>query len=83
MRVDGFKATNLRQLDKKTDRFPWELYIPKGVLPQIKVTSRHSRLFHTDAIADVFTENIAHRMNGIFGENHKDAGAGGQKLFVR
>ena len=83
MRIHRFKATNLRQLHKKSAGFPWELYIHNGMVPQIRVTTRHSRLFHTDAIADAFMENITHRMSGGVFAGHEDAQAFEQKIFVR
>ncbi len=41
MRMGAFKATNFRQLLKKTEDLPWELYLKKGEEPELNVTARH------------------------------------------
>jgi len=58
MRVEDFRATNFRQLKKSAGDLPWELYLQENAVCEISVTSRHSRLFHTDAIADQFKEGL-------------------------
>jgi putative N6-adenine-specific DNA methylase len=63
MRIHDFNATNLRRLRKKADEIAWELFLPPGVLPEIKVSSHRSRLYHTDAIARTIQESIARRLN--------------------
>ena len=56
MHIDDFKAENFRELEKKAAEIPWELYLPSGpVTPDtaaIHVTCKHSRLYHSDAIAE-------------------------------
>ena len=56
MHVGDFKAENFRELEKKAAEIPWELYLPSGpVTPDtvaIHVTCKHSRLYHSDAIAE-------------------------------
>jgi putative N6-adenine-specific DNA methylase len=63
MRIGGFKATNFRQLERKTNDFPWELFLKMGPLPRISVTARHSRLYHKEAIADRLSRAIANRLS--------------------
>jgi len=65
MRIMEFSASNFRNLNKKLLNVPWELYIHKNALPEIKVTTKQSRLYHKDAIADRFINNINRRF-----ENH-------------
>lgn len=52
LRIATFSATNRRQLEKKITTIPWELFLPPAVLPDVKVRSVASRLYHTDAITD-------------------------------
>ena len=65
MEVAGFKAENFRELEKKASEIPWELYLDANVIPSrardpvkftnalnIHVTCKHSRLYHSDAIAE-------------------------------
>ena len=76
MRIGTFKATNFNRLEKKLCDFPWELFLSLEAryspqrdkceriffLPQISVSSRHSRLFHKNAITARFQDSIVHRM---------------------
>ena len=65
MEVASFKAENFRELEKKASEIPWELYLDANVTPScardpvkftnalnIHVTCKHSRLYHSDAIAE-------------------------------
>ena len=65
MEVASFKAENFRELEKKASEIPWELYLDANVIPNrardpvkftnalnIHVTCKHSRLYHSDAIAE-------------------------------
>ena len=52
MRIAEFEATNFGKLTKKAAEIPWELYFPWGKIPEIRVTCRKSRLYHTDAVAE-------------------------------
>jgi putative N6-adenine-specific DNA methylase len=63
MHLADFKAENFRELEKKAAEIPWELYLQshpersnvgcevEGSL-DIHVTCKHSRLYHSDAIAE-------------------------------
>lgn len=64
MRIDAFGATNLRRLEKRADAITWELFLRPGHLPDVKVASHRSRLFHTEAIAQTLRGSIARRMDG-------------------
>jgi putative N6-adenine-specific DNA methylase len=61
MRLAHFKATNFKQLEARTRKIPWELFLPQGTLPALKVTARHSRLYHCRAVAEHMQESIAAR----------------------
>jgi putative N6-adenine-specific DNA methylase len=64
MRIDTFTATNPRQLEKHCASVPWELYLIEGTCPEIKVHSRHSRLYHSDVVARAVKEAIAGHWEG-------------------
>ena len=51
MEVANFKAENFREFEKKASEIPWELYLSNLSL-NIHVTCKHSRLYHSDAIAE-------------------------------
>ena len=62
MHVADFKAENFRDLEKKASEIPWELYFlddrrktidERGQTTlHIHVTCKHSRLYHSDAVAE-------------------------------
>ncbi len=61
MRIHSFKASNFRQLEKNLSRMPWELYLYRGSRLRILVTTRHSRLFHSEAISQKVRHCIVDR----------------------
>ena len=67
MRIDAFSATNLRRLEKKTGDIAWELFLPSGRIPDVKVSSHRSRLYHTEAIARSIQDSISHRLDQACG----------------
>lgn len=58
MRIARFKATNFRELVKHLGAISWQLYLPSGALPQAKVASHRSRLYHTKAVAQRLRQTI-------------------------
>jgi putative N6-adenine-specific DNA methylase len=61
MRIHSFKATNFRQLEKNLSRMPWELHLYRDSRLCIRVTTRHSRLFHSEAISQKVRQCIVDR----------------------
>ena len=64
MHIADFKAENFREFEKKASEIPWELYLQSGTATPgsiaIHVTCKHSRLYHSDAIAE--------RLHKVIGE---------------
>jgi putative N6-adenine-specific DNA methylase len=58
-RLADFKATGFNRLEKQVRALDWSLYLPPGAVPRIQVTSRHSRLYHTRAVAQHIEESLA------------------------
>ena len=65
MDIASFKAENFRELEKKAAEIPWELYLDERTLANslqtrgerlldVHVTCKHSRLYHSDAVAERF-----------------------------
>ncbi|MBW1842560.1 MAG: hypothetical protein JRI75_12335, partial [Deltaproteobacteria bacterium] len=84
MRIESFHAANFRQLEKNLTDVPWELFLLPGTPTHIRVTSRHSRLYHKDAVAGRVQASIAFRFtqNEFSGEAAPEPTAT-QQLFVR
>ena len=80
LRLTEFKATNFRQLARKTIAWPWQYYLPGGSVPACKVTALNSRLFHTQAVA----ENVQQAIGAYWqGKGLPQTGAAGQTLYIR
>lgn len=79
MRIAQFKATGFGELEKKTARIPWELYLQPECAIEITVSTQKSRLLHTDAIA----EHIEKMLTRHLGCKRAIPPASGQRLFVR
>jgi putative N6-adenine-specific DNA methylase len=80
MRLTRFRATNFRRLEKKVRGYPWELYLQAGSELIVKGTSRHSRLYHRQAIAEKIKKAVTQRLEplGLAGEPAQPA-----RLFFR
>ena len=52
MRIASFKADGFNRLEEQVKAIDWELYLPHQALPDIRVTTHKSRLYHSTAIAD-------------------------------
>ncbi|MDD9301697.1 MAG: RNA methyltransferase [Desulfobacter sp.] len=64
MRVASFKADQFSLLEKKIKAVDWELFLPEHTRLDIKVSTKKSRLFHSDAIADRCLPLILDRISG-------------------
>ncbi len=86
MRIDGFKAANFRQLERRLADFPWEIYLPAGIPVHVRVATSRSRLYHKAAIAERFQTGVALRLErrGVEGESPPETTAFSlQTLFIR
>ncbi len=52
VRLATFPARAFYELERKAKRVPWEAYVARGGVAQFHVTSRKSRLYHGDAVAE-------------------------------
>ena len=84
MRLTQFKATNFRQLETMAARFPWELHIPPSIELVFSVKTTHSRLFHTNAIAQRLEASIRGRVPSLLsGKSTLQPSKTPQRLYVR
>lgn len=52
VRVARFRATAFHELERSAKRVPWEQFVGAGQPVGFRVTSRKSKLYHSDAIAE-------------------------------
>jgi len=62
LRLDQFHATQFPELIRKVAEIPWELYLSPHSDGNINVTSRQSKLIHTDAIEERVSAGIMMRL---------------------
>jgi putative N6-adenine-specific DNA methylase len=61
MRIAEFNVTNFRKLEKRLEGIPWELHLKEETIPGVIVTTKRSRLYHSDAISDCVSKSIDER----------------------
>lgn len=84
MRIHYFRASSFKQLESKTAEIPWELYLPAGSSPQIHATTRHCRLYHTDAICERLMNRISqHDISDTDEGRRREGFLFEPKIFVR
>jgi len=52
MRISRFKADSFKKLEKKITAIDWNLYLPENCSLKFNVTTKKSRLYHSDAISE-------------------------------
>jgi putative N6-adenine-specific DNA methylase len=84
MRIGAFTASNFSTLEKKLAAIPWELYLHSGRPLRFHVTARHSRLYHSGAIAERFKKAIDTLWDkaGVDPKPNESA-ALSQRIFIR
>jgi putative N6-adenine-specific DNA methylase len=76
VRVAQFRATTFAELERRAGEIDWTPWLGSGARPAFRVTSRGSKLFHTDAIV----ERLARACGG---QGDSDDGDGAQLFVVR
>ena len=84
MRIDAFRSSNFRQLEKKVGQTPWELYLHPGSPSKVHVTTKHCRLHHSGAISEKVQKSISHRLSGVERDpQYQRAALRHQNIYVR
>lgn len=80
MRLAAFKAAGFSQLEKQTRNVAWSYYLPAGAIPELNVATHHSRLYHTQAVAQRIRKSIADHWTAM---GTPSAAATDQAIFAR
>ena len=83
MRISQFKADSFKKLEKKIDGIDWILYLPQNCCLKFNVTTKKSRLYHSDAIAQRCEKIIQNQLNlgSAFTSSAKNKSS--QTIYVR
>jgi putative N6-adenine-specific DNA methylase len=68
VRVAEFRARTFGELERHARKLPWQDFVASGAPVRFRVTSRKSRLYHTDAIAQRLAAAAAERAGVILAE---------------
>lgn len=83
MRLFTFTAFHFNQLEKALADLPWELFIRPDAVCDLHITSKQSRLIHTDAIGERVKKAVMQRLDAdVFAGNRNRPGEV-QQIFVR
>ncbi|MBP7901201.1 MAG: hypothetical protein KA015_00130 [Spirochaetes bacterium] len=58
MRIADFHAENFRELKRKTESIPWELYTGINAAYKFSISTEKSRLYHTGAVEETLGEAL-------------------------
>jgi len=84
MRIETISASHFSLLSKKTAEIPWELYLDSDSAPQVRVSTRHCRLYHKDAVSEIFSQSVRNRLSRYAADPQiRDTPVMQQRLFVR
>jgi putative N6-adenine-specific DNA methylase len=65
VRLGRFHASEFWELEKRAERMAWHAWIAKGSEIAFRVTSRKSKLYHNDAIAERLGALVSGRVEGV------------------
>jgi putative N6-adenine-specific DNA methylase len=91
VRVAEFRASAFAELERRANRVPWGDWLAPGAAVRFRVTSRKSRLYHQDAVAERLHAAVARAVSGTHvappsaapaASGDDDGGADVGQLFV-
>ena len=74
VRIGGFRAFHLAQLDKRARRFPWGDFLRPGVTVRVEATCRRSKIYHAGAA----TQRIVRALVETLGAREAGEGEAGE-----
>ncbi len=83
MRISHFKADSFKKLEKKINAIDWILYLPKNCHLKFNVTTRKSRLYHSDAIAQRCEKIILDQLRLGSGFTEPSGKPSTQTIYIR
>lgn len=83
MRISRFKADSFEHLEKKIDLIDWILYLPQNSSLKFNVTTKKSRLYHSDAIAQRCENIIQNQLNSRSSSGSYIENKTSQTIYIR
>ena len=90
VRVARFRATSFWELEKRAAAVPWTSVLRPGATVAFRVTTKKSKLYHSDAVADRLAKAVVAAVPGVrvvtggaaTGDEEDDATPAATQLFV-
>ena len=82
VRVGTFHASAFHELERHAERLPWREFVAAGQAVEFRVTSRKSRLYHQDAIAQRLLGAVTGSVPDAAGAPGRETTAGAPQEFV-
>ncbi|MBU8848536.1 MAG: RNA methyltransferase [Desulfobacterales bacterium] len=83
MRISRFKADSFEKLEKKMNAIDWILYLPQNCSLKFSVTTKKSRLYHSDAIAQRCEKIILNQLSSGEAFNSPGKIKSNQTIYIR
>lgn len=65
VRVARFRATSFWELEHRANAIPWSSVVRPGATVTFRVTTRKSKLYHSDAVAERLAKGISESVRGV------------------
>ena len=87
VRVAEFRTTAFYELSFHAKRINWSRFVPAGAAVEFRVTCKKSKLYHSDAVAERFTQALEGQVRGAkaasgAAADDDDSDASDSQLFV-
>lgn len=83
MRISRFKADSFEKLEKKMNAIDWILYLPQNCSLKFSVTTKKSRLYHSDAIAQRCKKIILNQLSSGEAFTSPGKNKSNQTIYIR
>jgi len=72
IRLGHFHASAFSELEKKSSRFPWEIFLAAGQPISVRATCHKSRLYHSDAVVERVVGAIGDHLGSVPAHHKSD-----------
>ncbi len=64
-RIGAFRVLHLAQLDKRSRKFPWADFLPRGVVLKVEVTCKRSKVYHAGAASQRVERALVEELGAV------------------
>lgn len=82
VRVDEFHASTFHELERRAKRIEWARFVSSSQPIRFRVTSRKSKLYHSDAVAERIGNAVTAAVGAKIETDQDDEGESESQLFI-